>query len=1190
MTLNYWVFGGFTAFKQWTSSIISAANKTQLRIAVMLLGLASCSLFAATTGSISGTVTDAQGAVIQDTKVELRNTLTGVVQTITTDSAGFYNFPSLPVGHYDVTFEKDAFQKFIQADVVIDVDTARRIDASLKPGSVQEQVTVTSTQAQVDTESPQMGEVITSAEIEDMPLDGRSYTDLLALQPGVVPISTSEYSTILPGNNLNSGVQSISGAQDVHSGFTVNGANVVDGAGEGTFLVPVLDSIAEFRIVTNNAGAEYGGYAGGLVNVVTKSGTNRFHGNAFEFFRNSDLNSSGYFETGIAPPNLKQNIYGGTVGGPILHNKVFFFGDYQGWRYSEGATVRATVPTNADRTGDLSDRAAVFTNSPHSVSGPYFAQLLNQRLGTTDIYQGEPYYFSGCENTTQCVLPTLQIPQSAWDPVSANVLGLIPKGNAVQGGENLYISNAAATTLDDNKGAIRIDATTRFGNLFGYYHLDPWSNPSPPTFGTAVPGFPNETIGKAQLYVVGLTTPLGSSAVNTFTASYTRNSNVTGLTSGGGVTLASLGFASPANGGPVQLASGQYQNWPNVYGVGAPGSVVAQHNNVYEGQEDFSKVVRTHTLKIGGSYLWQQVDISHPNNGSNGQFNVGGETGDSYADLLLGAVSNFYQGSPAGLNLRTFYAGIYAEDSWRATHNLTVNYGVRWEVNPFWREEHNLNPVILPGKQSARFPSAPLGYVFPGEDGVPTHMSKINYDNLGPRVGLSYSPDFTNPALHAIFGDHGKSSLRVGYGLYFTNIEGYNTFNFAAPPFSLFYGSSQPVLLSQPFIGLRSGQVLPQPFPINPSNFNWASVEPLSARRSPLINEASPYEEHLDFAIERELTSKTLLTTAYVGTFGHHLTVVADGNSGNPALCLSLSDPSEVTDGNTCGPRGENRTYSPINGPPVNGTRGPLGGTFQGVGYELNVGNSNYNALQASLRHTTERLSFLVSYTFSKAIDNGSGRGDMIFRDDPNHFRSLSDFDIPNIFAASYSYELPIDKFIHGNDRFTRGWKVSGITQFSQGVPIWIFELDDQNLRGDLRISSWGQSGTDQPVLAPGNIKGDHNPRHLNPWINDSLFSEEPLGGQGNAPKRAVIGPGIDNTSLAMMKDVRIREGMTAEFRIEFFNAFNHAQFAGVNNTDGNFNDGPPVIQNGQNVGGTFGMVGGDDGGRVGELAVKFTF
>jgi len=1215
MTLDYRISRGLAAIKHLTS-IYSAATKIRLGILVILLGLASSCLFAATTGSISGTVTDPQGAVIPNTKVDLRDTLTGVIQTIVTDSAGFYSFPSLALGHYDVTFEKDGFEKFVQKDVVIDVDSARRVDATLKPGSVQEQITVTSTEAQVDTETAQMGEVITSKEISDIPLNGRAYTDLLPLQPGVVPIQTQMYSTITPSNSDNDGLGSMSGAQDVHNGFVVNGANVVDGAGEGTFLIPNLDSIAEFRIVTNNGDAEYGGYAGGLVNVVTKSGTNNFHGDAFEYFRNGKLNASQLF--GGGRPSLVQNIYGGTVGGPIIHNKIFFFGDYQGRRSRNGSPFIADVPSDADRTGDLSDETGNFVNNPRTVQTPFMATLLSNRMGTT-VQQGEPYFFAGCTSNdpnTGCVFPGNAtavgpiIPQSAWDPVAVKLLQFIPKQDTTDpnSGKAAYQVNNNNTYLRDDKGAIRVDANTRFGNLSGYYHLNPWDNPSPPSFGNAAPGFTNDYTGKAQLWVAALTTTFGSSAVNTFTASYTRNKNIQGGTnSGAGTTLASIGFASPANGGPYEEASGQFQNWPTFggafgVGIGPAVALVTQYNNIYGGQEDFSRIINTHTLKVGADYSWQQVDLAHANNGSNGDFSFGNNTtGSAFGDTMIGTPSYFAQGAPSQENLRTFFAGIYGEDSWRVTHNLTVKYGVRWEVNPWWREEHNMNAMALLGVQSTVFPGAPLGFVFPGDAGVPTHMANINWHDFAPRIGLAYAPDFTNPALHAIFGGHGKSSVRAAYGMYYTNIEGYNTFNFSSPPYHYFDQVTSGDLLSQPFIG-QDGSTLSNPFPLtafsNPKAVNWAPFLPIATLRNPIVHEASPYEEHFDLSFERELSSKTLLSLSYVGTFGHHLTVVANGNPGDPALCLSLSQSSEVMPGTrTCGPGGENKTYSPVAGGQVNGTRGPFGDNFQSIGDLLDVGNSSYNALFATLRHTTERLSVLVSYTRSKSFDNGSGRGDLIWANDPNHFRGLSIYDVPNNFATSYGYELPFDMLVHGHDRVFRGWRISGETQFTGGVPVWMTDgSSDNNLRGDKKISAWGFT-TDEPVMAQGPLYGggiDRNLRHPNAaWFNYNLFSEEPVGTQGNTPRRFFHQPGIDNTNLRLAKSVKIKEAMSAELQAEFFDVFNHASFSAFNGVCGDFYDCglPSFNSQGQNTGGNFGQwIGGSPQARIGELVAKFTF
>jgi hypothetical protein len=1150
---------------------------SRLALLAAILGLGTTAVFAAVTGSISGTARDAQGAVIPGVTVHLRNALTGVVQDIQTDSAGFYNFPSLALGHYDITFEKTGFGNFEQTDVLIDVDTQRRVDATMPVGTNQQKVTVVSTQAQIDTVSAQMGEVIDGEQIVDMPLSERAYTDLLKLEPGVVQINVQQYGSIEPSNFQNNGLLSMSGAQDVHSGFMVNGANTFEGAGGGTFLTPTLDSIAEFRIVTNNAGAEYGGYAGGIVNVVTKSGTNQFHGDAYEFWRNSALNSADFFQHTVN--NLSQNDFGGTVGGPILRDKLFFFADYEGNRQTSAQSARVTIPSAADLTGDLSDRTANFLQNAKSVSGPYFAGILSARLGYT-VTSNEPYYTSDCTSNTQCVFPNAVIPMSAWSPVSAKVLALLPAANTVNpdtGIENIWTSNGASSTLTDNKGGVKIDANTRFGLLSGYYHYDPWSSSNPFGGSSSVPGFPSTSVGKAQLWVFSDTTTFNPTTVNVFTASYTRNKNINGLSPTTGPTLASLGFADPSNGGIYQLAPPQYQNWPgislNTFGVGAPISVVSQFNNTYEFQDDVTKIISTHTLKFGAQYHWDQVDLSHPNNGSNGGFGFNGqESGDDLADLLIGAPDYFFQGTPAGLNLRTFYAGIYGEDSWRVSDNLTVNYGVRWEVNPWWREEHNLNPVILLGKQSTQFPTAPTGYVFPGDAGVPEHMADINWHDFGPRVSLAYTPD------------HGKTSFRAGYGLYYTNIEGYNTFNFASAPYSLFYEAPVPVLFAQPFIARASGAVQVQPFPLPPvtddKNLDWTRFEPVGGKRNPLIHSPSPYEEHVDLSFQRAVTSNTVLSISYVGTFGHHLTVNADNNPGDPALCLSVSQPSQVTDGITCGPGGENGVYHPVGGGVINSTRGPFGPLFQGNGWQLNVGNSAYNALETTLRHTTERLSVLLSYTWSKAIDNGSGFGDQIFLfGDHNHFRNISTYNVPNNFVASYTYELPFDKLFRKDNRLTRGWKVSGITSLVNGVPVTIIEPDDQSLMGNTGNSPFF-GGTDAPELAEGDIRGDHNPRHGKPYFNTSLFSQEVLGTQGNSPRRFFQGPGVNNTDLALLKDVKITSGTSAEFRAEFFNAFNHAQFYGNNAVDGNFNDGP----------GNFGVIFGDNGGRIGQLGAKFYF
>lgn len=1155
----------------------------KLLLAMALSGFTVTPLFAKVTGSISGTVRDAQGAVIPGAAVQARNTETGVTQSITTDSQGFYNFPALSIGHYDISVQKTGFKEYRQTNLLINVDSALGVDATLQVGEQRQQVTVTASAVQVDTRTAQMGQVIESKEMNNLPLNGRAYTDLLALQPGVVPISVQMYGALSPSNYLNNGLLSMSGSRDVQSGFMINGVNTVEGFGGGTPVVPNLDSIAEFRIITSNAGAEYGNYSGGLVNVVTKSGTNQFHGDGFEFVRNSALDGRNFFSPDRG--EFKQNQFGGTLGGPILHNKLFFFVDYQGTRQTIGVdTGLILVPTATERQGDFSDRAGDLTGT---VNGAYWANTLSNRLGYA-VSAGEPYYTTGCTSSANCAFPNAVIPQSAWSTVSPNVIPLIPVATSGP----YFTTSANSETLQDDKGGIRIDADTRFGMISGYYHYDPWTNTNPynPGYGgSTVPGFPSEALGKAQLLTISVTTSFGPTTVNQFTLGYFRNKNITGMSATGpGPTLSSLGFADPQNEGIYQLST-QYQDWPelsfNNFTLGAFNSIITQFNNTYQVQDDLTKVVGTHSMKVGVDYHTDQITIAHPNNGSNGGFGFNGtETGIDLADMLVGAPNYFFQGAPARLDLRSYYLGIYGEDSWRATHNLTVNYGVRWEVTPYWRDKNNHNPVTLLGVQSTVFPTAPTGYVFPGDAGVPENMANTRWNNFGPRVGLAYAPEFSNGFLHSVFGDHGKSSIRAGFGMYYTNIQGANTFNFAAAPYGLFYFSSAPPLFERPFITRASGDNLGQRFPVpalDPNNIDWTQFEPIGGNRNPLIDSPTPYEEHIDFSIERQLTANTLLSVSYVGTFGHHLILNADNNPGNAPLCLSVSQLSQVMPGTpTCGPYGANGTYYPIGGGVINSTRQTFGPQFAGNGYQLDMGNSAFNALETTLRHVSGRMSFLLSYTFSKAIDNGSGFGDqVIINANRNMFRALSAFDMTHNFAFSYTYELPFDRLFGTSNRATRGWKLSGITEFTTGLPIQIAEVDDRSLLGNTGNSPFYGS-TDQPNYTPGPILNDTNPRDRKPYFNTSLFSLEPLGGQGTSGKRFFHGPGLNNWNLALLKDVKLTESMSLEFRAEFFNAFNHAEFYGLGSVDGYINDGPA----------SFGLVTSAASPRIGQMGVKFLF
>ena len=1188
----------------------SLARVRQSLLLVAVLVFAPVLLLAKVTGSISGTARDAQGAVVPGVTVAAKNTQTGVVETIQTDNVGFYSFSALPVGTYDVSFQKTGFKVYQETGVLINVDTAQTVDAALVVGAEREEVTVHAAAAQVDTQTQQTGEVVESREMEDLPLNGRSFTDLLALQPGVVPFNLSQYGSLSPDNSLTNGILAMSGQRQEQNGFMVNGANTVEGDEGGTTIVPNLDSISEFRIILSNAGAEYGNYSGGQVNVITKSGSNQFHGDVFEFVRNSDFDSRYFYsaDRGV----LHQNMFGGTFGGPILKNKIFFFVDYQGMRRVVGVdTGLIQVPSASDKTGNVADQAGIIaateSRNPTSnmVSGDYMAGLLSARLGTQVVTAGEHYFptpANPCTTTAQCVFPTFTIPTTAWDSPSSKAMALIPNPNT----QGIYYSTSGfPDVLQDDKAGARIDANTHIGMISGYWHYDPWVDQSPyaPFGGGSFPGFPISTVGKAQLFTFGVTTNFGGTAVNQFTASYMRNTNINGEPGTKGPTLQSLGFAPPNEGGIYQLEGPANQNWPwlryNNFGTGQYIVVRVQDAETYQLQDDFTKVKGTHTAKFGINYHWDHLPVAQTNNGGNSFFTFNGEeTGYDLADMMIGAPSYFAQGAPASLNLRNFYIGIYGEDSWRVRPNLTVNYGVRWETTPFWADNHNRNSDSQPGCQSTTFPTAPVGYCFPGDPGIPKYFVNPRYDNFGPRIGLAYSPNFTNGFLHKIFGDTGKSSIRAGYGSYFTNIEGANTFNFASAPYSLYYPTSFPPVFDAPFINRQTGANFGQPFPVpvytkGDTNINWSTYLPISGKKQPFPNSPSPYAEHLNFSVERQMTPDTLLSVSYVGTFGHHQIINTDYNQANPALCLSLNAASAVVPGTPqCGPNAETGLFYPVNGPasgiPVRQT---FGANFGSSGAQLMAGNSAYNAMEVTLRRTTGRAAYLFSYTLSKSLDNGSGFGDQIIWGlNPNLYRSLSQFDITHIFSASYTYELPFDKFFKsGPTRLTRGWKISGVTSFATGAPVSMGENDDNSLRGNSGNSPQ-VSPTDMPIFHGGGpIYINKNPRKqyvsngvvVNPYFNPALFSAEPFGGQGNANRRFFHGPGVNNWNLALLKDVRLTESKRLEFRAEFFNIFNHAQFYGNNNVSGYFDSGPSQF------GGVFGS---GYSPRIGQLGGKFYF
>ena len=1202
------------------------------------------------TGSISGTVKDPDGSVVPDTSVIAKNTATSAEQQVVTNAQGFYVFPTLLVGTYELDTFRPGFQPYKRTGLVVDVNSRIEADITLMVGEQTEQVTVTQNAIQVETESTQMGDVVTGPVLTAVGLNGRAFTDLLSLQPGIVPMSTQTSDSVVmagvtvaitPSGNLNPGNQSINGQREDANGFLVNGSDVKEEMNGGTSIIMNLDSISEFRVLTNNFDPEYGNYAGGIVNAVTKSGTNNWHGDAFEFLRNTHLDAKGFFD--LHRDIYDQNQYGGTFGGPIKKDKLFFFGDYQGTRTTQSIDAgQITVPTLAERSGNFQDLAVPASGStpaippfntlvngvvtPERVQGAGLASQLQGALNyATPVFSGEPYFTPGC-TTSNCVFPNAVIPQSAWTLPSQKLLQYIPEPND---GLNTFVGQADERLRDD-KFSYRVDGNSmRWGNLTAYYFFDDYflNNPYPSSQGGAtVPGFDGINHGRSQLISLGDAKTFGTSMVNEAHLSFMRSENVVGQPSGGlGVTLKSQGFnIDPTQGGILPLAP-QFEGVENTvfqsnFVMGVPITNVKQANNTYSMNESLSRLIGTHTIKAGIALSFEQVNMN-PNAIFDGTFIFDGyQTNNELADFLIGAPNQFNQQDSGSYYPRHKYVGWYGQDSWKIKPNLTFNYGLRAELMQYWSEKYDQVPTFDPGHQSVVYPNAFPGLVYPTDPGIPNTLvpQKVRY---APRIGLAYSPNVSPGLLGKIFGTSGSTSIRAGYAMLNTMIEGNSIgVDEPQPPYGL-SGTVFNGLFAAPY-NLADGTQAASPYPLTfpPLNANASHpnssvmfnniYNPQSGMTAPTPNDTYPYAEDYFLSYERQLPKQTVLDISYVGSQAHHLPLVFSANPGNPALCQAIAQAAaNGVFAQGCGPGGENTNYTVLRGQTfsfggqtytsstnpnvpatvLQGTRSGLntglinnnvtsGNYFGNDDYQGTIGNSNYNSLQVSVRSQTKRVTYSVAYTYSKSIDQASALADAV---DPFNFaatRGLSAWNLTSNFVATYDFQLPFDLVTNRAHRLLTGWEVSGVTRASTGFPVTLSTGQDLSLQGS------SPNGVNNRFLDMPDLTGQSLNIHSHPqnnglvFFNPGAFQLNALGTVGNAGRRTFSGPGEFNTDLVLKRVFQIRETQTLEVRWEAFNVFNTTQFFGAASVDGTV--GTP----------NFGHVVNSVQPRLMQLAAKYTF
>jgi hypothetical protein len=1146
-------------------------------------------LWADVTGSISGTVRDKSGAVLGNATVTILQVATHYTRTVTSDAAGHYSVLALPPGRYTLTTSVTGFEKAVIENVDLNVNDALHFDFSLQVGSVTSTVEVQADAQQIQTTSTQLGTTIESNQILAMPLNGRSYIDLLSLQAGVAPVNTNGgFNDRSPASGLYSSAGNVStdGQPEYANAFLVNGAEVNETKNMGAGLIPNADSVAEFRLLTNSFSAEYGKFTGAVMNSVTKSGTNKIHGDVFEFYRNQGMNANSWFSGGTKP-ELKRHQFGGVVGGPIWKDRLFFFDDYQQTRQVAGASTGILqVLSNDERNGIFPDSVL---NTP--VQGSAWAQTLMSRGGGTIVAGSTLYNQLGTATTTTDItgatVPAHNI--SAYiDPVTALTMKFIPAANQPNGFN--YADSSHAGTIIDKNMSQRIDFNNRkTGDWAFYYHYDNATAVNPIYQQayqgvTNVPGFPDTEPSRNQLFTMSNTKVFGPSMVNVVRFQVFRTAVHTSQPSASSTipSYSTYGFnTDPAAGGLVNTGTAGYpSSLPmllfNSFAVGNNWLNLYQPDTTYGIGDTFSRTSGAHSISFGGDFRYYQLNVRNEC-GPNGYFQFrGNETNTDVSDYYIGAPGQFVQCSIQVLDNRTRYIGLFAADTWKAASNFTVNYGLRWDVARPWSDRFGRLTTPVPGVQSTKFPNSPTGNLVPGDPGVPSTISPTQYSNFGPRIGIAYAPS------GGIWGEN-KTSIRAAYGIYYLGAADQGNFGIIGDaPWGLYWASPQPTDFSSPYItranGVSQGQHFPFAFPSGAGpfpNFQFGSLMPLYVPGYYNKNKTQ-MAEHYNLTIQRQLDKATVLTVGYVGTAGHHIQRGIPLLWGNAALCESLAG---------CGPGGEGGVYvqngqtyygtftglinnQAISANYTNSAGGPVSAYAQATWLQ-NSGNSNYNSLQVSAERRARDLTLLVSYTWAHSFDSYSAAYDPRT---PSRNYGPSTFDIRNNLVMSYNWELPFAR-LFGARRITTGWHLAGITRFADGTPVSL------QGGGDYALTNLG---LDYPTQVGPIHKS--NPRAFgNQYFSPTAFASglscgyEVCGVTGSSPQYSFSGPGTINTDASLEKDTRLTESVSLNFRLEMFNVFNHANFlsSGVigNPSSGQFGQATTVAP-----------------GRIGQISGKIIF
>jgi len=1057
-------------------------------------------------GLIHAEVIDAAGNAMPGAAVSIVDDKTGFSFKQLTGPLGSATF-TLPVGRYTLRVEHDGFGTVSRNGVNVDVDQTLRLRFPLPVAEHKEVIVVEGDTEQVSTSSSSLGSIVSRKEVVDLPLNGRNFAQLGLLQPGVTPMTAGL--TTQGGSRRSGHAFTVNGMRPESNNYLIDGARALNRMDGGFAIKQPVDTIEEFKILNHAAPAEYGGTSGGNTSVVTRSGGNEFHGALFEFLRNDVSDARNFFVTRTEP--LKQNQFGGILGGPVKRNKVFFFGYYEGFRNRQGITRGSTVPTDAQRQGDFSAQSAPVIDP---VSGSAF--------------------------------PGNVIPSSRLNPLSQKMMDYYPRGNV----SGSFYSSTQMMRNDADQAGLKLDAVLSAKDTFSArYFLSQGESRNPfSILGSDVPGFPVQDNLRSQLFTM-TTNHVSGSMVNTLRASFFRHffyleKRLSGLTPRG----VGFGFdptVAYAAGMPF-ITVGGYSN----IGDPAIGPRDTTQND-YELQEALARSSGRHNYKFGIELRRTQVN-SVQGHYANGAYSFTNSPSNSpLANFLLGRPSTFTQaGGDFYRGLRSLDFAAFAQDSFRWTDKLTVNFGVRWEVNtPFTEIRGKLN-AFAPGNQSTVFPNAPAGILVPGDPGVPNGIAPVYWKSLMPRLGLAYDPSGA-----------GTTVFRAGFAMFYDLL-----LNGVGGPL-------RAATQSLPWVTIRqaTGASVNFASPLGPNGFVPSDfAQPMNIFTLDR-NLRPPYAQDWNFSIERSLGEEKI-ELRYVGTKGTRLPRFVEGN------------PAVYGPGATAANAGRRRLYSKC---PADAAK-PCDLGFAGL--VTGSTNSTFHAVQLAVsRHFQRGFSYSTSYTFSKLLDYVSSlhiagpapilvSGEMDLAQNPFNLRAEhgpSLFDARHRLTVNSLYQLP-----HWKDgpralqALTRDWQLGGIATWNTGTPFTVY--DSRNVSLQAAIPPVAGIFGSRPDLVRDPDAGPHT---VERWVSASAFrrldATAEAGQFGNAGRNVVRGPGRFVLDASMVRTIDLRDGTRLQVRLESFNATNHT------------NLGVPVNDM---VSPNFGRIVEASPPRLFQAAVKLTF